>query len=225
MRLNLSHEPRVRVIMLSFLGVAQDFPGLDDFVEFVFTLAAVGVFIRMVLQNESFILLFQLLVSNRRINLKRLIVILFTVNFELAKPAIYLPLILQNAQAQYEHNEEYRDAFATGVWSFQLLLHLFILPLLLLFSPLLFYLLLLELLLSLALFFLFLFLFVLFLLSLFLDLGLQLFLLNRCQDFGSLLFRLLFSQLFLFFLLSLMQSFLLLSTQFPVKYLFSLLTH
>ena len=43
--------PAVGIIMLSFLGIAEDLPSLHDELEFLFTGVAIGIFIGVVLED------------------------------------------------------------------------------------------------------------------------------------------------------------------------------
>ena len=56
-------ESAVLIVVLSLLGIAQDLPGLHDFVEFLLAGVAVRVFVRVIAGHESFVLVFELRVG------------------------------------------------------------------------------------------------------------------------------------------------------------------
>jgi hypothetical protein len=146
--LDLCHEAWVRVVMFSFLWRPEHLPRFEDLVELVFALFAVGVLVWMVLEDEAFVLLFQLAISDPRINLQQIIKILLTLQLKLTQPHINLPLVLQDTKRENKDNKENGYALAACWWLAELFLHFWVLSFFLLFLLLLFELLFLELLLA-----------------------------------------------------------------------------
>lgn len=54
----MTNEPAILVVVFPLFRVAQNFPGSHDGVEFVRAVVAVGVFVRVILDDEAFILIF-----------------------------------------------------------------------------------------------------------------------------------------------------------------------
>ncbi len=146
--LDLCHETWVRVVMFSFLWRPEHFPGFEDLVELLFALFAVGVLVRMVLEDQTFVLFLELTISHPRINLQQIIKIFLTLQLKLTQPHINLPLVLQNTKRENKDNKENGYAL-TACWGFvELFLHFWVLSFFLLFLPLLLQLLFFELLLA-----------------------------------------------------------------------------
>lgn len=54
----MTDESAILIVVFPLFRVAQNFPGSHDGVEFVRTVVAVGVFVRMILDDQAFILIF-----------------------------------------------------------------------------------------------------------------------------------------------------------------------